>query len=101
MTRSRRLFLPLKADLSPVPNSRNGGFRHVLACVLITAAPVHAGDILRGGLPANQKRAPGNSALTSAAAEKARTNAKDVLARTSMAIQSAQSLQNAARNAVR
>lgn len=72
----------------------------LLACVLVIHRPSQApaGDILRGGTPANQKRAAGNSALTSAAAEKARANARDTLARTTKAIQSVQALQNAARN---
>ncbi|MDB6139081.1 MAG: hypothetical protein JWO94_2153, partial [Verrucomicrobiaceae bacterium] len=71
-----------------------------LALVLLAQLPARmpAGDILRGGTPANQNRAPGNSALTSAAAERARTNARDTLARTTKAIQSVKALQAAARN---
>ncbi|MDB6120950.1 MAG: hypothetical protein JWO08_4731, partial [Verrucomicrobiaceae bacterium] len=71
----------------------------ILAAQQTSQAP--AGDILRGGTNGNQKRAPGNSALTSAAAEKARISARDTLARTSKAIQSVQALQTAARNAAK
>jgi len=66
--------------------------------VLLTFSQAVAGDILRGGVPANQQRAAGNSALTSAAADQARVNARDALARTTRAIASVQAMQNAARN---
>ena len=66
--------------------------------VLLTFSQAVAGDILRGGVPANQQRVAGNSALTSAAADQARVNARDALARTTRAIASVQAMQNSARN---
>ncbi len=80
-----------------------GALRHLrrpvaFGMVLLTCCNAVAGDILRGGVPANQQHAAGTSGLTSAAADQARANARDALARTTTAIQSVQAMQNAARN---
>lgn len=60
-----------------------------------------AGDILRGGAPMGSQgqRSEAANQATSAAAAKARTNARDSLARTSRALRDAQALQAAARAA--
>lgn len=58
----------------------------------------YAGDILRGGAPANQRNPRFNNAATSAAADAARSNARDALSRTTRAIDAVRNMQNAARN---
>lgn len=67
---------------------------HILS--LLTTS--HAGDILRGGAPANQRNPQLNNAATSAAADAARSNARDALSRTTQAIDAVRNMQNAARN---
>ena len=95
------------AHLSSVPRPRkhrSGARRRALvalltaSCHLLQCTTTFAGDILRGGTPANQNRPRGNTPPTSAGADQARTNARDALARTTQAIQSVQALQSAARN---
>lgn len=69
------------------------------ALVLLAGERAHAADILRGGAPAGSR--PGSNApgTINAAAEQARINAKDALARTTRAIQSVKAMQEAARAA--
>ncbi len=56
-----------------------------------------AGDILRGGAPAGVRGAPSGSGVTSAEAARARANAVDALSRTTQALKSIKSMQDAAR----
>jgi filamentous hemagglutinin len=65
------------------------------------ATPLLAGDILRGGAPANVRGTPqaGGGGTAPVQAAKARANARDTLARTSRALQDARAMQQAARAA--
>ena len=67
------------------------------AAIFLLTLSINAGDILRGGAPANRPRNYGVNAATSAAADLARRNASDALARTSKAVQAVQQLQLQAR----
>jgi filamentous hemagglutinin len=80
-------------------NSKSSASIHALlaASMLLYGRPIHGGDILRGGAPANQRNPALGNPATSAAADAARSNARDSMARTAQAIQSVQNMQNAAR----
>ena len=65
--------------------------------IIALTISINAGDILRGGAPANRPRNYGVNAATSAAADLARQHASDSLARTSRAVQAVQQLQLQAR----
>ena len=75
----------------------------VAASFAQATAPLMAGDILRGGAPANVRGTPqaGGGSTTPVPAAKARANARDTLARTSRALQDARAMQQAARAAAR
>ena len=79
------------------------GLRLILAVALSLGTVANAGDILRGGAPAGSasQRAERANLSTSAAAQQARANAQDALARTTRAMQDAQRLQSSARAAAR
>jgi filamentous hemagglutinin len=71
------------------------------AMVLLGVSGADAGDILRGGTPLGGRSGGGKGTAgpVNAAAEAARINAKDALARTTQALASVRAMQNAARTA--
>jgi filamentous hemagglutinin family protein len=81
------------------PSRRFSAFAALRLCVTLSflgAPAAWAGDILRGGAPAGRTPAePGSTAAAQQAAQ-ARSNAKDVLARTSQALDSVKAMQAAA-----
>ncbi|MCE9520204.1 MAG: filamentous hemagglutinin N-terminal domain-containing protein, partial [Verrucomicrobia bacterium] len=66
---------------------------------MLLATSVNAGDILRGGAPANTARPQSSFGTNPAASIQARSDAKDALARTSQALNSVNAMQAAARAA--
>ncbi|MEZ0276697.1 MAG: filamentous hemagglutinin N-terminal domain-containing protein, partial [Roseimicrobium sp.] len=73
----------------------------IVTCSIIAVSTlVQGGDILRGGAAKpNAKRADAGDQATAAAAAQARANAKDVLSRTTQALNAAKAMQAAARAA--
>lgn len=69
------------------------------ALALLAGSHAHAGDILRGGAPAGQRGKQSAQGGVNPAAELARQNAKDTLARTSRAMQWVKGMQDSARTA--
>ncbi len=79
--------------------SSNARIALAVAMVLFGVS-AHAGDILRGGTPLGGRTGgKGTAGPVNAAAEAARINAKDALARTTQAIASVKAMQDAARAA--
>ena len=70
-----------------------------VALVLFGASGAHAGDILRGGTSLGQRNGKAAPGTLNAVAEQARVNAKDMLARTTAAVNSVKAMQDAARAA--
>jgi len=85
------------------PSRSGSSLRRLVAITLCLSCAAHAGDILRGGAPAGSagQRAESANLSTAAAAQAARTNARDTLARTARAVQDARKLQESARAAAR
>ena len=93
-------------DLHPVSNvgrrtSTNARIAAAVALVLLGVHGANAGDILRGGTPLGARPAGGKGTAgpVNAAAEAARINARDALARTTQAIASVRAMQDSARAA--
>ena len=74
-----------------------------LVLAMLVGIDAEAGDILRGGVSgspsSSSSSGKGAPAIGAAAADSARLNARDALARTSQALQSVKAMQTAARNA--
>ena len=79
----------------------NSRIATAVALVLLGVSGADAGDILRGGTPLGGRAGGGKGTAgpVNAAAEAARINAKDALARTTQAIASVKAMQEAARTA--
>lgn len=84
-----------------VRSSSNSRIATAVALVLLGVSGADAGDILRGGVPMGGRGGGGKGTAgpVNAAAEAARNNAKDALARTTQAIASVKAMQLAARTA--
>lgn len=86
--------------MEEAPASRPSRLTLAVAMVLLSAGGAHAGDILRGGAPMGPRPGgKGTAGPVNAAAELARTNAKDALARTTQALRSVKAMQESARAA--
>ncbi len=90
-----------QSGVKPQHSKASRHSRIALAVAMVLCAPhAHAGDILRGGTPLGGRTGgKGTAGPVNAAAEAARINAKDALARTTQAIASVKAMQDAARAA--